>query len=274
MVVDCTAFGDVSRLLLGGRQQHVKEAVAAQHAEGRSTAHLLGSLLAPGDPPAAAPATPGRAGASAALSGAPGGAASWAASALDFNIAQRYGVPVSEVRGGLGACGHAARPPPTPAALLGPWARAGCAEACCCTAIEGGSCARNKCASVGLHAGQPRHPNAQPAAHPQWGHQAAALLRRGWPRHPVRLPCFALVSAEPVAGFDCVLGCATKCTGAKRAACQHCNLLPAACPVAQAAGAWPARPPGRAARRLAGARLPWVVGGCLMSRAASMPGPT
>ncbi|KAL4423568.1 hypothetical protein ABPG77_004608 [Micractinium sp. CCAP 211/92] len=101
LVVDCTAFGDVSRLLLGGRQQHVKEAVAAQHADGRSTAHLLGALLGPQDLPAVAPATPGRAGVGAAVGGLPRGSASWASSTLDVDISKHFGVPVSEVNPGI-----------------------------------------------------------------------------------------------------------------------------------------------------------------------------
>ncbi|PRW45418.1 ATPase domain [Chlorella sorokiniana] len=85
LVIDCTAFGDVSRLLLGGRQPHVKAAVGERHADGKSTAHLMSHLLTP---PAAAPVTPGHASARGAASLAAGGA---------FNIAERFGLPVREV---------------------------------------------------------------------------------------------------------------------------------------------------------------------------------
>lgn len=100
LVVDCTAFGDVSRLLLGGRQPHVKKAVAEQHADGRSTAHLLSTLLGPEAPPAV-PTTLGRAGIAPMSGGAPRAVASWAASTLEMNVAKRFGVPVSEVNPGI-----------------------------------------------------------------------------------------------------------------------------------------------------------------------------
>ena len=92
LVIDCTAFGDVSRLLLGGRQPHVKAAVGERHANGKSAAHMLSHLLTPGAGPASPPppGTPGRAGARGAASFAAGGA---------LNIAERFGLPVREVSG-------------------------------------------------------------------------------------------------------------------------------------------------------------------------------
>lgn len=92
LVIDCTAFGDVSRLLLGGRQPHVKAAVGERHADGKSTAHLMSHLLSPSAAASAAavaaPLTPGRTSARGAASLAAGGA---------LNIAERFGLPVREV---------------------------------------------------------------------------------------------------------------------------------------------------------------------------------
>lgn len=101
LVIDCTAFGDVSRLLLGGRQPHVKEAVATQASAGRSSAHLMSALLPPAaaavatslplaaPQPAASRAAPPPLGARAA--------AGWAAVAEPADIAQRFGLPVAEL---------------------------------------------------------------------------------------------------------------------------------------------------------------------------------
>eukprot|EP00887_Chlorella_sp_A99_P000954 scaffold5.g954.t1 len=96
LVIDCTAFGDVSRLLLGGRQPHVKAAVGEQHSVGHSSAHLLADLLGPAAAAAAvAPAAPGGA---APVAGARS-LAGWAGAGAGAvrragDIAQSFGVPV------------------------------------------------------------------------------------------------------------------------------------------------------------------------------------
>lgn len=129
LVIDCTAFGDVSRLLLGGRQPHAKAAVAEQHADGRSTAHLLAQLLPPAAAAAAAaPLTPGRA---APDAGGARGAASWAAGEAGASIAERFGLPVSQVRCWEGAGGWlAATGAAWPAACLPEVRRASAAVLC------------------------------------------------------------------------------------------------------------------------------------------------
>lgn len=101
LVIDCTAFGDVSRLLLGGRQPHAKAAVAEQHSDGRSTAHLLSQLLPPAAAAAAVdPSAPLTTGRPVVDSAGARGAASWAAAseAGGADIAERFGLPVSQAR--------------------------------------------------------------------------------------------------------------------------------------------------------------------------------
>lgn len=175
LVVDCTAFGDVSRLLLGGRQPHVKKAVAEQHADGRSTAHLLSTLLGPEEPPAV-PTTLGRAGIAPMSGGAPRAVASWAASTLEMDVAKRFGVPVSEVRGGRGdhidACdafqvthsGFGGTGVASPRGTVQQHTHRLRGTLLRTTASWQRPCIQLAC--TGLLAGEPWHPYAQPAAHP------------------------------------------------------------------------------------------------------------